>query len=607
MAMDALLARLAVKSRNDEEKAVVDRLINLLSVIRRFEDPARAPPGVVSAAWEDYTFLSQNGFWDDGDQDSELVRQTIHGLASATTSADRADGKAPEFSIEVAPSQTSSFELGRTHLPIELVETIERIYFLHVLATEPTSILPPGKTLVSALASVQESSSTEQIDESSTLHSHVEQAVHRVFWDEVSPILRFGFIITHVDITQALSSLSSTTPATQLARIKGLQDDLFTELKPLFPSKHPALAPFAFPMSPTSDPLRSYALHLRSAAVSLRERCAPARDELIDSVLTKLDDPLPSGTALASTVVDATRALFKIANLMRSDFAHAVLGRMQERELIDLVRAQAMSRERSFVLEHWTRSQLVTSWTEWRAKKHPQDHQDLLPKWHVRLVQCLESSIAVTYPLPGVSPPSNVPSNTLPPYLFFTTQALLHLQNLMQALTITACLRTLAGLSAGSEAGSAFSARVLALLRGEVDAPDSGETKLVHLADEVVQARGAVGAEEEGEKLRAAVARTLRTEDPVFGLLHKRLADALVSALDNPNVTTPSVAPDSIRTGCHLQFPRSQPIDRSSPRVSVVTAKGFEEECLREGMDDVFAELQGIIHWTDDLWGDALY
>ena len=67
-------------------------------------------------------------------------------------------------------------------LPVELVQVINDVYFLHVLATDPTKVVPPGKSLLSMMVLSQH---REKPATSTILHDRVEEAVHRAFWNEV--------------------------------------------------------------------------------------------------------------------------------------------------------------------------------------------------------------------------------------------------------------------------------------------------------------------------------------------------------------------------------------------------------------------------------------
>jgi len=80
-------------------------------------------------------------------------------------------------------------------LPTELVEILNQAYFLHLLATDPARVLPPGKSLLSMMtrqhtkisSSTTASTSGElkSYNDESVLHDRVEQVVHTAFWNEV--------------------------------------------------------------------------------------------------------------------------------------------------------------------------------------------------------------------------------------------------------------------------------------------------------------------------------------------------------------------------------------------------------------------------------------
>jgi hypothetical protein len=367
-------------------------------------------------------------------------------------------------------------------------------------------------------------------------------------------------MLTDPDPPQAVTALSSPSPAAQLSRIKALQTDLHTALAPLFPPTHPVLSSLRLPLAPTSAPLRSYALALRAAAAHLRARCAPARDVAADALLA-LD-----AEADARGVVAATRGMMQLAEAMRADLAHALLGRMQEDELAAYVRAQATARERAIVGEHWSRAERIQAWEAWTAGS----------PWRARLAQCLGASAAVScaLPIPGADQPPS--ANGLPPQLLFAAPALLRAQNAVQALVVAAALRAL----------GAPAARVLALLREDA--------KLDALADEVVRVRR--------EGVRAAVARTLRAEDPAFALLRGRAVGALAGALDAPRGT--AGAPDAMRTGRAVLAPAPLRLEDGVGRVPAVV--GFEDVCLREGLEEVLRDLEGVVKWTEHVWPEVL-
>lgn len=66
-------------------------------------------------------------------------------------------------------------------LPHELIESLNRAYWLHVLAVDPSQILPPGKSLLAMMMRTEAHRSEGKTD----LHRTVEGIVHKAFWDEV--------------------------------------------------------------------------------------------------------------------------------------------------------------------------------------------------------------------------------------------------------------------------------------------------------------------------------------------------------------------------------------------------------------------------------------
>lgn len=70
-------------------------------------------------------------------------------------------------------------------LPVELFRILNDVYFLHVLATDPAKVLPPGKSLLSMMVRSQHREQSTTQDPSTILHDRVEEAVHRAFWNEV--------------------------------------------------------------------------------------------------------------------------------------------------------------------------------------------------------------------------------------------------------------------------------------------------------------------------------------------------------------------------------------------------------------------------------------
>ncbi|CAA7259133.1 unnamed protein product [Cyclocybe aegerita] len=536
-------------------------------------------------------------------------------------------------------------------LPLELIESLDQTYFLYLLVTDPARVIPPGKSLLSMLthAKFHPPEAAQNGSQHVELLGRVKEVAHRAFWEE------------------ATEALSSPLPSVQLERLKRLYLDLYDALTPLFPPNHRILVSLCSPLPPTSSPLHSTLNFLREVLSVLRERCAPARDEAIDLLISSILQP-PSGsspngthtdtssTPLAEFVVDKIRAIVSLGEDMKEDLNNFVLGSMTEAQLNGLLLDGVKQRERDIVLQIWGGPDLVRRlWRNWFKGGLVEDSDCAEGKrWIKRLLKALQSDKPVQCAPP--SPPeshlngakdnltkdasSSQGSHLLPPQLLFCVPNLVSVQNHLQALVITASLRSLTRLPsaqvANSGSGSSttpsvvqeFIPRVWSLLKAEIDdeAPvsDIDHTKLVNLADEVVRARqltAKVGGEEETQ-LRSAVERTLRSNDPVFLLLGKRLIGVLESLLvsENPvndiNNDRPTI-PAKMQTGRDFVGGRAvkrPKLTSSEPTlggagpvrddaVKFPLVAGYEDETLREAIWDVFHKLSSCIAWTENIWG----
>ncbi|KAH9894925.1 hypothetical protein C8Q73DRAFT_692234 [Cubamyces lactineus] len=535
-----------------------------------------------------------------------------------------------------------------TVLPLELVQALNHTFFLHLLATDPERVLPPGKSLLSIMTSPR-AHARKQEGEQAKVEGRIREHMHKAFWDE------------------ALEKLSNPSPAVQLPRIRHLYYDLLEALKPLLPRSHPVLVTLSAPLSPTSAPLRSAIMHLREILAALRERCAPARDAYIDQLILRLDEPnqLASLSQLAALVVQTTRDILELAESMKDDLSQFVLGEMDEKDLKVVITQQAMLREKSLILQLWPPSRIEPAWKAWLDELQPtlypgaESVQPPHRRWIYRLVQALGAGNPVSCPLPtiripGLTPetePEGVqqPPNALPPPFLVTCPSLLVAQNYLQALVIAASLRSLVRLpprfasaaAAASEDGPSFMERVWTLLKASIEEePGASSTKIINLEDEVVRARRACSDDahpctpDEEARLRAAVDRTLQPRDPVFLLLQKRLLQALAAWL----VSFPAAAPPdahqhgpgsvpgsraSTPTPVHMQTGRDRPGKRprlhlglDSPqsafagwereRGRVPPIKGFEDEVLVREVGETFRRIGATVDWVDRIWQDLV-
>ncbi|KAF8558060.1 hypothetical protein OG21DRAFT_1494356 [Imleria badia] len=618
-------------------------LRDTIAVLRHIQ---RHPHGPHPLSWDalrrDFDRLRDDGLWDRSAANDDL----LDALRTLLTSP-----PAQEFSIVVPPAQSASSQLVSNQdllvLPVELIDVLNNAYFLHLLATDPTQVLPPAKSLLSVMSG----SHSAADDTKPTLHSKVGDIVHKAFWDKT------------------VNTLSNPEPSVQLSRIKLLYGDLHDALSPLLPPKHPVLLTLSSPLSPTSSPLDSSLMHLREILASLRQRCAPVRDPEIEALQRSLDDP-PSRSsrpiALATLVADTARNILRLSEIMKDDLSQFVLGSMTEQQLKSIVAKQAQITEREIVIDIWHRDRIMQGWASWLDKLQPPAHLSSISAesrflWIVRIVQALGSSSPVSCPLVSrtvqISPAASsghdsnetaessaMNVNTLPPVFFFSAPTLLKIQNYLQALVIAASLGILARLPAPTRPSHAssdppdpdsFMSRIWTLLRAEISGePDAGDTKLINLADEVVRARTQAHtasstptslSKEEDTTLRAAVDRTLRYEDPVYKLLQRRLLTELSRVLvkrrqgDAARDVGAGAGPVTLRTGRDVERAGKRPrlvldledVDesrtpsRSSARI-VTDVKGFEDPVLSRATAEVFEQVDSCLWWVERVWGDVV-
>ncbi|KAF8893834.1 hypothetical protein BD779DRAFT_1435553 [Infundibulicybe gibba] len=444
-------------------------------------------------------------------------------------------------------------------LPVELVDSLNQTYFFHVLANNPAKVIPPGKSLLSMLGGGAYLDSTTANDQGTHQQDTPQQDTPQ-----------------HQYIRQnALDVLSSSPPPVQIPRLQILCRDLLEALSPLLPPSHIVLTILSSPFPPTSSPLLSTLALLKEILAALRERCAPARDEDVDSLILTLSTPLPppgiatnASLPLAQLVVDAIRSTINLSEKLKADLNQFFLGALTEEQLHNIVAQQAMERERRFILDVWGdstkdgRDRINDIWQQWTHEI--EDPPIGEGQWLRRLVAALGENAPVCCNLP---PPfsdahrdvsgAHAPSPQLPPQLFFVVPELVYIQNYLQALVIAASLRSLIRLpivpqATPSNVTSDFMKRTWALLKTEIDTDDasawvSGNSiKLINLADEIIRARrlsldrlyssqtsGGIttGMEEEETRLRVAVERVLDPRDPVYLLLQKRLLSAVGNML----------------------------------------------------------------------------
>ena len=308
-------------------------------------------------------------------------------------------------------------------------------------------------------------------------------------------------------------------------------------------------------------------------------------------------------------MVEAIRSILKLAEMMKDDLSQFVLGTMGEAQLSSSVADEARTRERTLVLDLWKQSTIREDIAVWLADLSPPYSLIVVPptrKWVIRVVQALGVTEPIACPLPTkpLGPEDNIPPpvpNILPPPFFFSTPELFYIQNLLQAIIIAAALRTLVPASVSPPED--FMYRVWTLLLTSINEEDiEQDTRLVHLADELVRA-STVTDVEAVKQLRAAVARTVRTSDPVFLLLQRRLLSTFAERLSRPLAPIDgSDTPAEMRTG-RQERPLNVTVEQS--RTEVLEVKGFGDPVLTNAIQEALGKLQGAVLWIGSIWADS--
>lgn len=184
--MDDLITKLEDYSHQTPNDSTLNRLLDSLTALRR-DGPSATSQATWDAIRADAQALKERHVLKDDEIDLGKLEQL---MPPGRTNDSR---PVRDISIVVPPNphdpSVSRLPINPATLPAELLETITQTYFLHQLATEPASVLPPGKSLLSAMigsGAEREAGS----DATPTLHERVEDIVHKAFWSEVRPRLR---------------------------------------------------------------------------------------------------------------------------------------------------------------------------------------------------------------------------------------------------------------------------------------------------------------------------------------------------------------------------------------------------------------------------------
>ncbi|EIW83164.1 hypothetical protein CONPUDRAFT_121615 [Coniophora puteana RWD-64-598 SS2] len=619
--MDEFISLLQAKLKRYPNNDTLKRAVSLITDPGQEHDSSTFQDSLQAS----FNELQTQDIWEGPDESHRLSEKLSLALGKLSGLSDASGAQhSDKFSI-VPPPDLDAGTLFHTPahprlLPPELVDLLNHTCLLHLLATDSDKVVQPGKSLVSVLSRPR---SERRSEGRHTLHGKVEDIVHKAFWD------------------QAIEALSNPEPSIQLLRLKGLYKDIHEALSPLFPQRHSIIAFLTSPLPPTSSPLISALGQLRDILHGLLERCAPARDQDIHSLINALDfhSSQVSRTELASLVANTVKSILKLSDVMKDDVSQVMLSGVSEDQARHMIAQEAKKLERSVTLEIWGPECLIAEWEAWlqlKPSKSVLSGMNVEPsrRWISRLLECLSQNKPVVCALPEDNlSESGEDINELPPVFFFNGPALVYLQNFLQALVIAASLRSLIRLSPPSKGvippensqsvpniwePRLFMERVWPLLKAEVDEEEgASDTKLVNLADEVLHAQelaasasGITLSTEEKTRLRAAVDRTLRPDDPAFALLQRRLYHALVGWTVQAQMRPRDAEmPREMRAGRRPRL--STDLDREGIRTRtepprILAIRGFEDPVLARAVEEAFKKFLENVLWTNSVWHDIL-
>ena len=325
-------------------------------------------------------------------------------------------------------------------------------------------------------------------------------------------------------------------------------------LEPILPPDNSIMRLLSSPLPPTSSPLYSSRNDLRLILEELRKVCAPVRDDEVDATLrdtytSDREEDLPA------LLVNTFRSTMQLIEEMRSDIRSFTVANLEEESLRKLLVSEARRREVLLVARLYGGELGITKpWVDWISSPLASTTASLSPvesiaarskAWIPILMKGLSSSTPVSILRPSLddehselgssptSPPHDISGGiVLPPPFLIPLPSLFRIQDLTQALVVTACLRIIAQSAlprpvpntpptsprsrspfpstplrrtstpfsptspsspspSPAEALEEFTARVWSLVEAEVERGGhvEAETKLVNLEDEVWRLR----------------------------------------------------------------------------------------------------------------------
>nr|VWO96126.1 Uncharacterized protein [Ganoderma boninense] len=209
--MDHLISKLQAQARAHPSHPILERILpEFLYLLNGVQPDSPDVKHRYDELHRDLGMLATEGYWNPSRDDEDALRalkrklgllqddtsdslrfdphiDNSHPKPLRRTSSQGINNHAPEPVINPPASPTPLLPVSTASpavLPIELVQILNQTFFLHLLATDPQRILPPGKSLLSMMSKPR--SNMLVPDESQAkLEERVKDMVYSTFWKEV--------------------------------------------------------------------------------------------------------------------------------------------------------------------------------------------------------------------------------------------------------------------------------------------------------------------------------------------------------------------------------------------------------------------------------------
>nr|VWO96112.1 Uncharacterized protein [Ganoderma boninense] len=209
--MDHLISKLQAQARAHPTHPILQRILpQFLDLLNGVHPDSPDVNHRYDELHRDLGMLATEGYWNPSRQDDDALRalkrrlgllqddlseslpadaliDDTHPKPLRRTSSQDIRNHTSESTINPPTSSTPLLPVSTaspTVLPIELVQILNQTFFLHLLATDPQRVLPPGKSLLSMMSKPR-SNSLVSDESQAKLEERVKDMVYSTFWKEV--------------------------------------------------------------------------------------------------------------------------------------------------------------------------------------------------------------------------------------------------------------------------------------------------------------------------------------------------------------------------------------------------------------------------------------